>query len=28
MTSWAHGYVADSPYTFAYQAAQAPGNLA
>lgn len=28
MTSWAHGYVADSPYTFAYQAAQAPGSLA
>lgn len=28
MTTWAHGYVADSPYTFAYQAAQAPGNLA
>ncbi len=28
MTSWSHGYVADSPYTFAYQAAQAPGNLA
>lgn len=28
MTSWAHGYVADSPYTFAYQAAQSPGNLA
>lgn len=27
-TSWAHGYVADSPYTFAYQPAQAPGNLA
>ena len=28
MTEWSHGYVADSPYTFAYQAAQAPGNLA
>ena len=28
MTSWAHGYVADSPYTFAYQPAQSPGNLA
>ena len=28
MTTWAHGYVADSPYTFAYQPAQAPGNLA
>ncbi|MDB5413328.1 MAG: ubiE [Rubritepida sp.] len=28
MTSWSHGYVADSPYTFAYQSAQAPGNLA
>ncbi|MBS7813334.1 class I SAM-dependent methyltransferase [Roseococcus pinisoli] len=28
MTSWSHGYVADSPYTFSYQAAQAPGNLA
>ena len=28
MTSWSHGYVADSPYTFAYQAAQSPGNLA
>jgi len=28
MTDWSHGYVADSPYTFAYQAAQAPGNLA
>ena len=28
MTSWSHGYVADSPYTFAYQAAPAPGNLA
>lgn len=28
MTSWAHGYVADSPYTFSYQTAQAPGNLA
>lgn len=27
MTSWSHGYVADSPYTFAYQAAPAPGNL-
>ncbi|UPY37722.1 class I SAM-dependent methyltransferase [Sediminicoccus sp. KRV36] len=27
-TSWAHGYVADSPYTFSYQAAQSPGNLA
>jgi SAM-dependent methyltransferase len=28
MTSWSHGYVADSPYTFAYQAAVAPGGLA
>lgn len=28
MTSWTHGYVADSPYTFSYQGAQAPGNLA
>lgn len=28
MTTWSHGYVADSPYTFAYQGAQAPGNLA
>ena len=28
MTEWSHGYVADSPYTFAYQPAQAPGNLA
>ena len=28
MTSWSHGYVADSPYTFAYQAAQSPANLA
>ncbi len=28
MTSWSHGYVADSPYTFAYQAGPAPGNLA
>ena len=26
--NWNHGYVADSPYTFAYQAAQSPGNLA
>ena len=28
MTAWSHGYVADSPYTFSYQGAQAPGNLA
>ena len=28
MTAWSHGYVADSPYTFAYQGAQAPGSLA
>ena len=28
MTAWHRGYVADSPYTFAYQGAQAPGNLA
>lgn len=28
MTVWSHGYVADSPYTFSYQPAQAPGHLA
>ncbi|WP_424813037.1 class I SAM-dependent methyltransferase [Roseococcus sp. YIM B11640] len=28
MTSWSHGYVADSPYTMAYQPSQVPGNLA
>jgi len=28
MTSWSHGYPADSPYTFSFQAAPAPGNLA
>lgn len=28
MTAWTHGYVADSPYTFAYQSALAPGLLA
>ncbi|MEI6158488.1 MAG: class I SAM-dependent methyltransferase [Roseococcus sp.] len=28
MTSWAHGYVADSPYTFSYQASQSPGDMA
>lgn len=28
MTSWSHGYVADSPYTFAYQPGPAPANLA
>jgi len=28
MTSWSHGYPADSPYTFAYQDAPSPGNLA
>jgi SAM-dependent methyltransferase len=28
MTAWAQGYVTDSPYTFSYQPAQAPGHIA
>jgi SAM-dependent methyltransferase len=28
MSSWSHGYVADSPYTLAYQPALAPGQIA
>lgn len=28
MTSWSHGYLAETPYTFSYQAVQAPGHLA
>ena len=27
MTSWSHGYPADSPYTLSYQDAASPGNL-
>ena len=27
LTSWSHGYPADSPYTFSYQDAPSPGNL-
>jgi SAM-dependent methyltransferase len=28
MTSWSHGYVADSPYSLAYHPAQTPGHVA
>jgi SAM-dependent methyltransferase len=28
MTSWSHGYLAETPYTFSYQPVQAPGHIA